>query len=81
MFYFFKYLRISHNSKQTYLKSEIEGFFTFCSILPLLQENLPNNTNGMSMMINKCLGDKIGRDLNRFLWNLVRIDRIEDLGI
>ena len=35
----------------------------------------------MIMMINKCLGAKNGRDLNRFLWNLVRVDRIEALGI
>ena len=35
----------------------------------------------MIRMINKCLGAKNGRDLNRFVWNLVRVDRIEVLGI
>ena len=35
----------------------------------------------MIMMINKCLGAKNGRDVKRFLWNLVRVDRIEALGI
>ena len=47
---------------------------------PQLQENLPNNTNVISILINRCIWDKIWRDFNRFWWNLVRVEMIEDWG-